>query len=74
MRISRRRKISTVTATCGAQIVDRKINKDLMLMLGLNHIIDQLGKANSVLREGMMVIASEKNIEAQCERNKARQK
>ena len=39
---------STVRAMCGVQLKNRKISKDLMLMLGLNESIDQLAMANSV--------------------------
>ena len=35
-------------AICGVQLKDRKRSKDLMLMLGLNEAMDQLGMVNSV--------------------------
>ena len=33
---------------CGVQLKDRERFKDMMLILGLNEIIDQLAMANSV--------------------------
>ena len=52
MRILRRTERFMVRAMCGVQLKDRKISKDLMLMLSLNETIDQLAMANSVRWHG----------------------
>ena len=39
---------SIVKAMCEVQLKDRKMSKDLTLMLGMNETIDQLGIANNV--------------------------
>ena len=54
MTIVSRTERSMVRAMCGAQLIDRKKAKDLMLMLlGLNTAIDQLAMASSVHWYGM---------------------
>ena len=42
-------------AICRVQLKERKISADLMIMLGLNEIIDQLAIANSVHWHGHML-------------------
>ena len=39
-------KVSTVRATCGVQLKDKKRANNLMVMLSLNETIDQLAVAN----------------------------
>ena len=39
---------SIVRATCGVQLKDRKIVKNMMVWLGLNEAMDQLSVANNV--------------------------
>ena len=46
--ILRRTERSMVRAMCGVQLKDRKRPMDLMLLLGLNEMIDELSMANSV--------------------------
>ena len=46
MEILRRAEKSMVREMCGVQLIDRKISKDLMLVL--NETMDQLAIANSV--------------------------
>ena len=43
---------SMVTAMCKVQLQDRKRDKNMKLMLGLNEAIDQLAIANSVHLHG----------------------
>ena len=49
MRILRKTEKSIVRAMCGVQLKDRKISKDLMLMLSLKETIDQLATTNCSL-------------------------
>ena len=42
-------------AMCRVQLIDRKISKDLMFMLGLKETIDQLAMANSVHWHGRVL-------------------
>ena len=46
--ILRRTERAMVRAMCGVKLMDRKKNKELMVMLGVEETVDQMAKANAV--------------------------
>ena len=48
-----------VRVMCGVQLKDRKIVRDLMLMFGLNEILDQFGMTNIVRCYGNLLMVED---------------